>query len=113
MIRNPNPNRELDRDPYWRFDEASLIPVVKIRQQAEYFHQTINRCPNCGANCWEAEQPPIVFRGCACATMAFAPDTPLHNNWEPTLWAKTVSEARKALLQQFKRELSLAGGWAT
>jgi len=44
--------------------------------------------------------------------MAFPPDTPLHNNWEPTLWAKTVSEARKEILQQPKRELPLAAGGA-
>ena len=112
MIRTPNPNRELDRDPYWNFDEAALTPIVRIRQRAEYFQQTIDQCPNCGANCWEAEQPPIVFRGCACATMAFPPQTPLHDHWEANLWAKTVSEARKELPQQLKRELPTAAGGA-
>lgn len=56
--------------------------------------------------------PPIVFRGCACATMAFPPSIPLHDHWEPSLWAKTVSDARKELLQQLKRELPTAAGGA-
>ena len=46
----------------------------------------------------------MVFRGCACATIAFPQQTPLHDDWESDLWAKTVSEARKELLQRFKRE---------
>jgi len=76
MIRNPHPNRELDRDPYWSLDDVSLTVIVKIRQNTEYFHQTTDLCPNSAANCWEAEQSPIVFRGCACATMAFPPTNP-------------------------------------
>ena len=112
MIRNQHPDREMDRNPYWSLDEVSLMVIVKIRQNTEYFHQTTNQCPNCGANCWEAEQPPIVFRGCACATMAFPPQTPLHDHWEANLWAKTVSGARKELLQQLKRELPTAAGGA-
>ena len=112
MKRNPKPNRELDRDPYWSFDEGALRDLVKIRQEAQYFHQSKDRCPNCGANCWEAEQPPIVFRGCACAMMAFPPGTPLHAHWEASLWANTVSDARKELLRQLKRELPTAAGGA-
>ena len=38
MIRNPNPNRELDREPYWNLDEISLTVIVRIRQNVEYFH---------------------------------------------------------------------------
>jgi len=57
MIRNPHPNRELDRDPYWSLDEVPLMVIVRIRQNVEYFHQAADRCPKCGANCWEAEQP--------------------------------------------------------
>ena len=110
MIRNPNPNRELDRDPYWSFNEEALLDIIKIRQGAQYFHQSKDQCSNCGANCWEAEEPPIVFRGCACATMAFPPGVPLHDHWSPSLWAKTVSEARKELLGQLKRELPAAAG---
>jgi hypothetical protein len=30
MIRTPNPNRELDRDPYWNFDDAALTPIVVL-----------------------------------------------------------------------------------
>jgi hypothetical protein len=110
MTRHPNPNRELDRDPYWRFDETALLAVVKIRQDAQYFHQSDNRCPNCGYRCWEAEEPPMVFRGCACGTMAFAPAHPLHHHWETWLWGRTVSEARKALLEQERCEQALAAG---
>jgi hypothetical protein len=83
MNRNPSPNHELDHDPYWDLDEGTLTVIVKIRLNSEYFHQTADRCPKCEANCWEAEQPPIVFRGCACATMAFPPDVPLHDRWKP------------------------------
>jgi hypothetical protein len=61
MIRNPHPNREMDRNPYWSLDEISLTVIVKIRQNTEYFHQTTNQCPNCGANCWEAKQPSNRF----------------------------------------------------
>ena len=56
MIRNPYPNRELDREPYWNLDEISLTVIVRIRQNVEHFHQTADRCPKCGAKCWEAEQ---------------------------------------------------------
>jgi hypothetical protein len=44
--------------------------------------------------------------------MAFPPQTPLHDHWEANPWAKTVSEARKELLQQLKRELPTAAGGA-
>jgi hypothetical protein len=71
MIRNPHPSRELDRDTYWSLDEVSLMVIVKIRQNARVLSPDTDQCPNRGANCWEAEQPPIVFRECACATMAF------------------------------------------
>ena len=110
MIRNPNPNRELDRDPYWSFNEEALLDIIKVRQGAQYFHQSKDQCPNCGANCWEAEEPPIVFRGCACGTMAFPPGVPLHERWSPELWAQTVSEARRELLRALKAEFELAGG---
>jgi len=110
VTRNPTPNRELDRDPYWSFDETALLAVVKIRQDAQYFHQSDNRCPNCGCRCWEAEEPPIAFRGCACGTMAFAPAHPLHDHWETGLWGRTVSKARKALLEQERCEQVLAAG---
>jgi len=40
--------------------------------------------------------------------MAFPPQTPLHDHWEADLWANTVAQARKELLQQLKRELPLA-----
>jgi hypothetical protein len=105
MIRNPNPNRELDPDPYLYFNEQALTDIVKIRSFAQYFHQSSDPCPNCGANCWEAEEPPIVFRGCACAMMAFPPGTPLHDHWESTLWGTNVAKARKAVLQQLNRDL--------
>jgi len=108
MIRNPNPNRELDPDPYWYFNEQALADIVKISSLAQYFHQSNNSCPNCGANCWEAEEPPIVFRGCACAMMAFPPGAPLHDHWEESLWGITVAKARKAVLQQLNRELAEA-----
>jgi hypothetical protein len=106
MTRNPNPNRELDPDPYWYFNEQALTDIVKIRSLAQYFHQSSNQCPNCGANCWEAEEPPMVFRGCACALMAFPPGVPLHDYWESNLWGTTVAHARKAVLKQLKRELA-------
>src|SRR6516162_9013469 len=108
MIRNPNPNRELDPDPYWYFNEQALADIVKISSLAQYFHQSNNSCPNCGANCWEAEERPIVFRGCACAMMAFPPGAPLHDHWEESLWGITVAKARKAVLQQLNRELAEA-----
>ena len=108
MIRNPNPNRELDPDPYWYFNEQALTDIVKIRVGAQYFHQSNNTCPNCGANCWEAEEPPMVFRGCACATMAFPPGVPLHDRWESNLWGATVAHARKAVLIELRRELAQA-----
>ena len=40
MTRNPNPTRKLDCDPYWNFNEAALMDVVKIQQGAQYFHQS-------------------------------------------------------------------------
>lgn len=110
MTRDPKPNRELDRDPYWSFDEVALTAVIRIRQGAQYFHQSDNQCPNCGYRCWEAEEPPMVFRGCACGTMAFPPGAPLHEHWESDLWGQTVAEARKALLKQDRREQALAAG---
>src|SRR5262249_62254857 len=103
MIRNPHPNRELDRDPYWSLDEVPLMVIVRIRQNVEYFHQAAIRCPKCGANCWEAEQPPIVFRGCACATMAFPATEPLHDRWTADLWADAVTLAHKELSRQLQR----------
>ena len=104
MNRNPTPNRELDRDPYWNLDEVSLMVIVRIRQNVEYFHQTTDRCPKCGANCWEAEQPPIVFRGCACATMAFPPNEPLHDRWTPDLWVDArIASARRRRKQTRSR----------
>lgn len=105
MIRNPNPNRQLDPDPYWFFNEQALTDIVKIRQCVQYFHQSDDTCPNCGARCWEAEEPPIVFRGCACAMMAFPPGAPLHDFWEESLWGDTAAHARKTVLQQLNRDL--------
>jgi hypothetical protein len=110
MNRKAHPNHELDRNPYWDLDEGSLSVIVKIRLNSDYFHQSADRCPKCDANCWEAEQPPIVFRGCACATMAFPPHVPLHERWEPDLWVEAVTQARHELSVQLQRELSSSAG---
>ena len=42
--------------------------------------------------------------------MAFAPAHPLHDHWETGLWGRTVSKARKALLEQERCEQVLAAG---
>jgi hypothetical protein len=110
MNRKAHPNRELDRDPYWNLDEPFLMVIVKIRLNSGYFHQSADRCPKCGANCWEAEQPPMVFRGCACATMAFPLDAPLHDRWEPDLWTEAVTQAHNELSARLQRELSSSAG---
>jgi hypothetical protein len=81
---------------YWNFNEAALLHIVKIHQLAKCFHQSNNACPNCGARCWEAEGPPMVFRGCAWAMMASPLGVPLHEHWQSHLWSQTVAHARHA-----------------
>ena len=105
MIRNPHPNREMDRNPYWSLDEISLTVIVKIRQNTEYFHQTTNQCPNCGANCWEATFQ--SFSADAPAPLWHSPHKPLSMiTGKLTSGPKPSPGARKELLQQLKRELN-------